>query len=222
MQQDLIREIAEAVVRDQLIANWRFYAVLVCVAVVGGAAGNWIIPYLRKRAETSALKADMDEVLRQLRETTRTTEQIRVAINQADWAQREWRTIRRVKLEEILGAAYSLDQWLDLQQDRWLHGHELKTDSVPMDRLKIIGALYFPELKAEVSSVWLAHQRAFMFILQVGSGGATARRSNDADGYGKALAEFKAGWAPHYTAARLAIDALETAASKLMAEVAGA
>lgn len=222
MQPDLIREIADAIVRDQLFSNWRFYAVLLGIGIIGGAVGNWIAPYVKKRAETSALKADMDEVLRQLRETTRTTEQIRVAVNQADWAHREWRTVRRVKLEELLSTAYSLDQWLTSQQDRWLHGSELKADSAPLDRLKVIAALYFPELKGEVSAVWMAHQKAFSFIVQVGGGGAVARLTNDVAGYGKALADFKAAWVPHYTAARQAIDSLETAASELMEKVAAA
>lgn len=63
---------------------------------------------------------------------------------------------------------------------------------------------------------------ALMFILQVGGGGTTARLVNDVDGYDKALAKFKASWARYYTPACQTIADLEAAASKLMAEVAGA
>lgn len=222
MQTELVREIAEAIVQQQLLLNWRFYALVLSLSLVGGAAGYWLAPYLRKRAETFATKADMQEILRQLAETTRTSEEIRAAIAQEDWAQREWRSIRRLKLEELLAAAYSLDQWLDTQQAKWLHGEAAKDDGRPMDKMKLNAALYFPDLSSEVNAVWMAHQRAFMFIVEIGGKGGAARLAQDAAAYGKALGEFKGGWEPHYAAARLALDTLERAASQLMPEIAGA
>lgn len=222
MQPDLVREVAEAIVQQQLLLNWKFYALMLCVGLVGGSAGYWIAPYLKKRAETFATKADMAEVLRQLSETTRTTEQVRLAIAHSDWAQREWRTTRRVKLEELLGAAYSLDQWLNSQQERWMNGKQPTDETRPMERLQLLATLYFPDLKDEVHAVWMAHQNALMHIVQVGSKAGQARLITNADAYGAALEEFKSGWSALYTHSRSAIQSLENAASKLMPSITGA
>jgi hypothetical protein len=222
MQPDLIREIAQSIVQEQFLLNWKLYAMMLCIAVVGGAAGYWSAPYIKKRAETAALKADLDEILRQLAETTKTTETIRAAIAQGDWAQREWRSTRRLKLEALLTSVYSLDLWLDSQQGRWMNGTDPKDDQRPMDTMKLLGALYFPDLKPDIDEVWLAHQQAFVYIVQVGSKAGIARLGSNAGGYAAALEEFKTGWAPHVRRTREAIARLEASASKLMPEIAGA
>ena len=232
MNPDLIRNIAEAVVRDQLLLNWRFY-VLVCVLTfIASAGGHWLAAYLRKRGETLATKADMHEILRQVSETTRATERVRSDIAQADWVAREWRTTRRLKLEELLSSAYSLDQWLDQQRSKWVYEEEPTSDAVPLQRMKLLATLYFPELRTEATAVSLAHQEAVIYILDIGTRARAARRAMDADArQGRAidanarqavLDEFAEGWKPLYKSARLAIAALENKASAVMAEIAGA
>ena len=162
----------------------------------------------------------MQEILRQITETTRATEEVRSAIAQSDWAAREWRTIRRIKLEELLLAAYALDQWLDLQRSKWLHGAEVDVDGKPMDKIKLLATLYFPDLQPEAAAIWSAHQKAYMFILEAGGGAGAARIAMDPEAYASALENFKSGWAPFYTATRLGIASLEEKASQVMIEVA--
>jgi len=221
MQPDLIREIAEAIVRDQLLLNWRFYALICGLCLLASAAGFWLASYFKKRGETFATKADMQEILRQVSETTRVTEEVRSTISQADWTAREWRTTRRLKLEELLASAYSLDLWLDLQRSKWVFNEVVKSDEAPMERLNLLATLYFPELRAEAKAVWLAHQNALIFILNSSSRTTASRASKDTNAHEVALTEFKDGWQPLYLSARLAIDALERKASTLMAEIAG-
>jgi hypothetical protein len=110
MQPDLIREIAEAIFRDQLLLNWRFYVLIGSFSFIAGMGGSFATSYLKKRGETFATKADMKEILRQLSVTTRLTEEVRSAVSLADWTTKEWQTIRRLKLEELLSAAYLLDR----------------------------------------------------------------------------------------------------------------
>jgi len=109
MQPDLIREIAEQIVREQFLLNWKVYALICGLGLVAGAAGYWLAPYLKKRAELYATKADMHEVLKQLEETTKVTEQVRVTVSHADWVTREWRTVRRIKLEELINLSSAVD-----------------------------------------------------------------------------------------------------------------
>ena len=222
MQSDIFREIVEAIVREQLLLNWRFYALVCGITFLATVAGHWLASYLKKRGETLATKADMKEILRQVSATTRATEEVRSAVSQADWAAREWRTTRRVKLEELLSSAYSLDQWLDVQRSKWLYAEEIKADEAPMERLKLLATLYFPELQTEVTAVWASHQQALMFILEHGNRTRASRHAGDPAAHQITLDEFAHGWKPLYEVARLSISSLEAKASALMIEVAGA
>ena len=222
MQPDILREIVETIIRDQLLLNWRFYALIGGLTFLATAVGHWLSSYLKKRGETLATKADMQEILRQVSETTRVTEEVRSTVSQADWAAREWRTTRRIKLEELLSVAYSLNQWLDVHRSKWLYAKEVATDEAPMERMKLLATLYFPELKAEATAVWLAHQQAMLFILESSSRTCASRDAKDVAGYEVALDEFLQGWKPLDERARIALTLLEEKASSLMAEVAGA
>lgn len=221
MQQDFIHEIAEAILRDSLLLSWHFYVLIGGISFLASSAGHWVASYLKKRGETLATKADMEEILRQVSATTRATEEVRSAISQADWVEREWCTTRRMKLEELLSSAYSLDQWLALQQSKWLYNEAAASDEAPMERLKLLSTLYFPELQTEAIAVWLAHQQALLFILDSGKRTRDSRAALDASAHQLALNEFTNGWNPFYESARLAISALENKASKLMEVIAG-
>jgi len=222
MQPDLIRDVVEAIIRDQLLYNWRFYALVCGLSFVAGAAGQFIASYLKKRGETLATKTDMEEILRQLSETTRVAEEVRSSVSQADWAAREWRAIRRLKLEELLSSAYSLDRWLDVQRSKWVHNEPVASDEAPLDHLKLLAALYFPELKTEALAVWIAHQNAFKHILEAAGGQIMASRNAlDVTGHQDGLNKFREEWKPLYESAQHSISQLEQKASKLMKEVAG-
>jgi len=220
MNAELVREIADQIVREQLLLNWRFYALIGAMSLVSGVIGNWLSSYMKKRAETYATKADMQEVLRQIEATTKATEQVRVAVSHADWVAREWRTTRRTKLEELLAAVYALERWLEMQQSKWIYKEPGTYDQAPMDKVSLLANLYFPELKAEIEQVVLTHRRAYSAIL------ATARKTTAAHhnlpDYEAAMQEFVQQWQPVCEAARRAIVVLEAKCSSLMRDVAGA
>ena len=220
MQQDLIREIATQIVREQILGSWLFYALIGALSLVASAAAHWLAPYLKRRAETVATKADMNEILAQLRETTKIAEQVRSEVAHADWVAREWRTIRRTKLEEVLVAAHSLDRWLDEVQKKWIYKEIQAIDIDAPKRIKVLTALYFPELNAESNIVQSAHRSAYMFILEIAKQVGSA--SNDATAYEAAMKTFIQGWGPHSEAAATSVAAFERKAAQLMQSLAGA
>lgn len=222
MTPDLIREVAEAVLRDQLILNWHFYVLIGCASIVAGVVVQFVASYFKKRGDTFATKTDMREILRQVSETTRATEEVRSAVGQADWAAREWRKVRRLKLEQLLESAYSLDQWLDLQQSKYLFDEPAVANDAPMERLRLLSTLYFPELDKEAMAVWEAHQSILILTLEASKTKTAAEDSHDVAAHQKAFNDFHAAHKPLYEKARRAIPNLEEKASKLMAEVAGA
>jgi hypothetical protein len=155
MSEALIREIAERIVNEQLLLNWRFYLALLGVAIISSAVVAYAGAYLRKRGEAYATKADFAELLKQLKATTTAAEEAKTLISHADWSSREWKTIRRVKLEEILSSVYALENWV-IQKLTHLMDNKLVISSLyeaPLSQLRQLCALYFPELQPEVQAI---------------------------------------------------------------------
>ncbi|WP_137896890.1 hypothetical protein [Ramlibacter sp. 2FC] len=220
MNDQLIREIAEQILREQLLQNWRLYALLSAIGLLSTLVGNWLSPYFRKRAETFATKADLQEVLNQVRATTHATEQVRVAISHADWVSKEWKTTRRQKLEELMNTVYSLEQWLDRQRSIWMFQAENQHEPSPVDKINVLATLYFPELQPELNAVVRAHREALLEIIQSGQKARAAGLNQEA--LNAAHTEAITKWQPLFQATRTAIAALDQKAPAVMREIAGA
>lgn len=108
MSEALIREITHQIIREQLLQNWEFYLVLIAAFAVASVVSAFIGSYIRKRGETYATKADLNELLTQLRATTKAAEEVKTVIAHTDWVMKEWKTIRRTKLEELFSSVYAL------------------------------------------------------------------------------------------------------------------
>ena len=124
MNESLIREVANQVVQESLLQNWWLYAVILAITLLTVCTSTLLKRYFEKRGEVLATSADLQEILRQLKSTTEVAEQVRAAVSHADWAAREWKTIRRTKLEELVEVSLSLEAWLDEQRSAWLFPRE--------------------------------------------------------------------------------------------------
>jgi|WetSurMetagenome_2_1015567.scaffolds.fasta_scaffold140177_2 hypothetical protein len=222
MQNDLIREIANAIVSESLLKNWHFWIMMLLISVVSTAIGGFLLSYSKRRGEALATKADLADILRQLEQTTRVSEEVKANVSHSNWVQREWLSIRRLKLEELLSTAYALDQWLELQKQRWVFGETSAGDETPPQKLRSIGTLYFPEMKDETQGVWQAFVNCQLFILKVGRPAAIAKLQLNVVAQKAALEAFSQGWSEHYVPTRSALAALEKRAAQLMQEIAAA
>lgn len=234
MQSDIIREIVEAVLREQIVENWQFYSLIVLLTFLSGVTGNLCSAYMKKRGETLATKADMDEILIQVSATTRATEEVRSSITHADWQAREWKTLRRVKLEELMTCVYSLDSWLTALREKWVSDENITVTDDAIANFKKLATLYFPELAIEANAVFTTHSQAVVFILERSRPVRDTRTSwkqainainqNAAEkaqiDHDLAFNAFREGWIPIYFAAHNAVLALEIKASALMSEIA--
>jgi hypothetical protein len=219
MNSELIREIADQIVRQEILKNWMLYAILIGLGLVSTVIGNWLSTYLKRRAETYATKADLQEILRQLQVTTRATEEVKAAISHADWISREWRTTRRAKLEEIVTSAHELDRWLDSQKSKWIYQEPETFTGTPLGKITVISTLYFPELKSEILQLQKCHQNAQALILDIASKRSAVK--NDAVGHKALMNEYVERWRTVYPPIQLALNDLENQAAKLMREIAG-
>ena len=94
-------------------------------------------------------------MLRQLEATTKITEQVKVAVSHEDWIAREWKAIRRTKLEELVETAVSLTRWLDHQRSVLFFSVEQKSPEPPGDRVSMLVALYFLNSKRKVPRLFM-------------------------------------------------------------------
>jgi len=220
MSEALVREIANEVLRAGLLENWRVYVVLAALLLLSGVASTVISTYIRKRAETYATKADLDQLVVQLKATTAAAEQVKSAIAQTDWANREWRTLRRVKLEELVTAVHSARHWLDVETNARFFGDQANSDLSPVWKLEVITSLYFPELRPEANTLSLVYTNYGLWTIDVwkslsATGNNAAQRQAVFDAR---LPEM----GPHREKLLLAIATLDHGASKLMKEIVSA
>lgn len=168
MDATLVNEIAEQVVRQQILANWLFWFILVCVLATGSFFGNLVASYASKRGETLATRAAFDEILRQLKVTTKATEEIRSAVSLGEWSKKEQLTLRRIKLEELLSAACEIFHgWLDQERRHRMFGEELGPPASPMPRFRSIAMLYFSELRKPVRAFEKACDDYSIFLFEI-------------------------------------------------------
>lgn len=167
MSEAVIREIARQIIQEQLLQNWIFYSVLLALLLVSSVASGFIASYIRKRGETYATKADLAELVAQLRATTEAAEQVKTAIAHTDWSVKEWKTLRRVKLEELVENVYALRLWLDKERSARIYCGKENESPNPVWKLELVSRLYFPELHDEIQSLTLIYHEYDLSMLNI-------------------------------------------------------
>ena len=216
MDKELIREVANAVFMQELLTNWHIYALMACMWLIFKFLDALIGPYVTRRAEALATKVDFENAMVQIRATTKATEAIRVQITKTDWLDKEWRTIRRVKLEELLTSANRMRDYItNLRIDNKV---DIASDS--SDTLTTLCALYFPELRPEVSDLFETHKEFSTFHLDCQRLWLEAISAGNQTAADTVLTTCKTGSKNYYGLFLHRYYALEQAASSLMQRIA--
>lgn len=219
MSEALIREIAQQIVQEQLLLNWEFYAVLLALMIVGSVVSAFVLPYIRKRGETYATKADFEELLNQLRATTETAEKIKTAIAHSDWTAKEWKTLRRVKLEELIETVYALRIWIEDALSVRLFSDKTKLPPSPAWKLELLVLLYFPELRSEIKALTLAQGELNIWTLGVAQ--KLAAEPTDLEARQVIFDTVRTDMPPLYQKILFATSAIEEKAPSVMKEIVG-
>lgn len=220
MDASTVAAIAQKIVEDQFLLNWKFYLIQLGIVLLAVAAANFLSAYFKGRGASLATKADFDELLRQLRATTETTESIRRTISHEDWSIREFKMLRRSKLEELMLALYDAHHWLAKERNASLYAEPANETADPMNRVKVIAGLYFPELHVEI----LQFQTAY-WAYQSWANDAKAKllplRLTNPDQYVVELPLVVANYSHVYQPLLLATTVAEQKARVVMKEVIG-
>jgi hypothetical protein len=158
MSQALIREIAQQIVNEQVSSMWPIYLLMLALALVGAFFGSFLASYAKKTAEIRANEANFGKLQHQLRENTKTTEEIKAAVNYDDWVMREWKALRQKKLEELLQCVYEADHWQCINREATLFNSGKGPGSTPLSSVQLLSALYFPELREPIANFVVANR----------------------------------------------------------------
>ena len=148
----MISKIANEIVNETILLNWKFYFLLILITFVTTCISSFVFPYLKTRGKAFATEADFKSLLNQLEKTTKTTETIKNAITHSDWALKEFKLLKRNKLEELLITLYDIEQWISDQASNVLFRATNNKSVSPIKKLNLIGLLYFTELGTEIAN----------------------------------------------------------------------
>lgn len=150
MDQKIAELLARQIASEFVAAQSAYWIVIALISAVLTAVGAWMGAYFAKRGEAKALCDGFDQIKLQLEITTRTVEAIKIDIAHDDWTQREYKTLRRVKLEALLFSASAAYDYVDDVRDHYIFDGPVPSRPNPVDTLTSIVALYFPEVNDEV------------------------------------------------------------------------
>ncbi|MDB6061214.1 MAG: hypothetical protein JWM78_1317 [Verrucomicrobiaceae bacterium] len=155
-------------IADQTVLTNTLIWIQLGVWIVFGVAIAIAGPYLKKRAELLATKADFNTLKQQLKDTTEVVEKVKTEISHADWASREWKTIRRLKIEALFEGLIALGTWQKNEVVAVLARNEPISDATPLYHVEMLIRLYLPQLndsfnvlaeKTQKSRTWMLDSR---------------------------------------------------------------
>lgn len=166
--------------------QWLVFGIL--ILCVGCAALVWKVlsKYSEKVGELDAISDRFDELKQQLKENTEIVAKVNAAVSHDDWVLREWKVLRRTKLETLLTKVFEVHPWQSDHVRKELFDRELDPGQSPVSQIQLITLLYFPELKTEVSE-FLKHAEAIhnltletsLALIEIKGKYETAKNLND-------------------------------------------
>jgi hypothetical protein len=182
---------AHEIANQTAFHNWEYWLTLLAVSFIAAYLGS----YLAKSAEHAANKANLNKILDQLAQTTRMTASIQSVVSLGEWSERERRTLRRVKLEELMVAAHKSSDWIMLEKRRLFFSSDDPETVSPLPLVVTLGKLFFSELREKITEFdrVCADHRAFFNAVQKKLLEAKIRAVEEAMTAGKAAGNW-AGW----------------------------
>ena len=76
MSEEMIKKLAQQIITESVLENASFYLLVFAITLVATAISSFLVSYLKKRGESYATKKDFDDILSQLKQSTKATETI--------------------------------------------------------------------------------------------------------------------------------------------------
>jgi hypothetical protein len=211
-----IQQIATEVVA-RLPFGDRYLVVMALVSALVGAFAALGTSYFKTRGQNLATKHDFDELLKQQEATAEAVEAIKSEVGQRDWTQREWTTLRRIKLEALLEKMHECGLYLHRRHDRAVDGLAATPERDCISELDAMATLYFRELKDEVDR--FVHICREQDALTSELGLAVIKAGDDETARQTVLNDFMRRWLARDLHSEVAQDELTEAARSLLERI---
>lgn len=161
-----LTEIARQIVEGQATDDLQFKIVLGVLAILTGLIFWYVKPYLGERGKLLALAETLRMRLDEIRQTTEAAENVRTRIAHSDWTTKEYKTLLRNKLEQLMAAAYKTMSATQTDADFQYENSNLKlTSDAPASEIRLLLAMYFDVLRPEVDKFLLIHSNFSIWLI---------------------------------------------------------
>lgn len=161
-----LANVAQQIVEGRATDNLQFWVVFFVLAALTGLVIWFVVPYLGERGKLLAMAETLDHRLKEIRQMTDVSERVKAQIAHSDWTVKEYKTLRRNKLEELLAATFRLmlacEYDIKLQKENY--DFEITSREFAVN-MRQISALYFAELRDEVEAVMTAHSALAVWVI---------------------------------------------------------
>ncbi|MYM32542.1 hypothetical protein GTP58_29840 [Duganella sp. CY15W] len=164
LSEKFIATLANSIIELQF-TNWRFYVAIIFTSFVTSLFFSWAKSYGSERGKFRAITENFSEIKRQLSETTSTAKNIELSLSHSEWAVKEYKTVRRNKLEDLSLATYRTQEWIS-ERLHFSGDEEFKSSGSPVFQVLMLSELYFPELKPFSLSFFNLHQEFLKTALE--------------------------------------------------------
>lgn len=176
----LIRQVIEAELNSTLLLQFAIWVFATSIAVV---LAQWLSGYAKRKGETHATKEDIETIILHLTKTTETVERVKQSISQADWITREWKTLKRIKLEELITTMVELSDHQQALSEALVY--EIGTVPNHVDhfaKISMLCEMYFPEFTVAVQKFRLKAREIHLEItkarVEIGKYRANPQKQN--------------------------------------------
>jgi len=107
MDPQTVKDIADQIVGQTILLEWRTWGIQLALWLIGTAAVTFGAAYFGKRGEHKAIESDFDDLKLQLAGNTKLVTEIA----HKDWAQKKWKTARRIQIEKLALILVEIDEW---------------------------------------------------------------------------------------------------------------
>jgi hypothetical protein len=152
MPPDQIQKLAQEIVTRGIQTSLAYWLLVASLLLIATFLGSYLSKYAGRRAEHKADEADLKAILKNVEQTTRLAEGIKSVVSLGEWTERERRSLKRQKLEELLLKAYFIYDWLGTARLRLLSldAGDFQATWWELNTVATLGALYFPDLQEPV------------------------------------------------------------------------
>jgi hypothetical protein len=141
-----VTEFSKFAISGNVLEQWPYWLCLLGSNIIALYVSRYLFGFASERGKLAAMSADFAEIKRQLEETTRTAKTIEYALSHKDWTEREYKTLRRTKLEQIVLYGHEARVWLT--DKLWETGEaSIERTPSPLPKANITARLYFRELQ---------------------------------------------------------------------------